>query len=113
AQIDATADEAVRIGWVTGKLRAAEVALDSATVRERAGRVGGEEAPDVEVLDPVHAVDVVLRRAVAECDAEQPVAVAPPGRRFALDQAGEVEEWALPGPVEVGGCVRLGLEYYH
>jgi hypothetical protein len=47
--------------------------------------VSGEEAPDVEVVDAVLAVEVVLGRPLAECDAEQLVAVAPPGRRLPLD----------------------------
>jgi hypothetical protein len=78
AQIDAPAEEAGRIGRMTRKLRAAEVALDPAAVRERPGRVSREEAPHVEVLDAVLAVDIVLRRTLAEGDAEQPLAVAPP-----------------------------------
>jgi hypothetical protein len=62
--------------------------------------VSGEEAPDVEVLDAVLAVEVVLRGTLAKCDAEQPVAVAPPGRRFALDQDGEVAKGEVAeGPV--------------
>jgi hypothetical protein len=96
---------------VTRKLRAAEVALDPPSVRERPGRVRGEEAPYIEVLDAVLTVHVMLRRTLAECDAEQPVAVAPPRRRFAIDQASKVEESELaePGEVSVGDPLARAL----
>jgi hypothetical protein len=64
--------------------------------------MSGEEAPDVEVIDAVRAVDVMLRRTLAACDTEEPVAVTPPRRRFAFDQAGEVEESELAEADEVG-----------
>jgi hypothetical protein len=98
---------------MTRKPRAAEVALDLAAVRERPGRVSGEEAPDVEVLDAVLAVEVVLRCTLAECDAEQPVAVAPPGRGFALDEAGEVAEGELAEAGEIGAGDRLARALSH
>lgn len=61
-----------------------------------------EEAPDIEVLDAVCPVDVMQRRTLAEGDAEQPVVVASPRRRFALDQASEVDESQLAEADEVG-----------
>jgi hypothetical protein len=72
-----------------------------------------EETPDVEVLDAVLAVDIVLRRTLAECDAEQPVAVAPPGRGLALYEAGEVAEGELAEAGEIGAGDRLARALSH